>query len=204
MKISKKPLFRKYEGALFHSDTSSREDRVYGFYLLMRPLLGWVKSALLEKGLLAAEAESELFLLCESLFSRYNKHKGSLIPYLEEQTPWQVSEMLAKVNKYMCHKEIPKGLITLDGQYTLNEEFYWAGPNILFEDRYVGKSFTRSIRYVIFTVLVADDKKLSMQNLAETLGLCRHTIKSKLNEIKETLIKENYIEKPLYMEESND
>lgn len=188
MKLRRKHLFRKYEGALFHSDSSSREDKVYGFYLLMRPLLGWAKRSLLELGLLADEAESELFILCERLFSGYNKYKSSLIPYLERQLPWQISKMFNRVKKYMCEEEVPYGLFALEEEYELDEEFYWTTPGILFENRYIGKFFTRSEKYVISILFTADEKDLSAQGLARLCGIDRRIMKEMLNGLQEVLL----------------
>lgn len=187
MKLSRKHLFRKYEGVLFHSD-SSKGDRIYGFYLLMRPLLGWAKRHLLELGLLAEEAESELFIMCEKLFSGYDKYKSSLIPYLEKQLPWQISKMFSRVDKYTCTEEEPNGLLALEDVYELDEEFYWSTPNILFEDRYIGKFFTRSEKYVISIVLTADESDLSAKGLARLCGIDRRTMKEMLEGIQEVLL----------------
>lgn len=188
MKLQKKHLFRKYERVLFHSEDVSKSERVYGFYLLLRPLLGWVKSSLLDLGLLAAEVESELFLLCERLFTNYNKEKSSLIPYLEQQLPWQVSKIIAKTNKSLCLKEEPRGLLNINGDYNLDEEFYWRVPSFLFEDRYVGKCFTRSEKYVITKTLTADNKELSVQGLARLCNIDSRTMKNILSGMQEVFI----------------
>jgi hypothetical protein len=181
----KSKLFRKYEGALFYSDVSSRKDRVYGFYLLLRPVLGWAKRALLERGLLAAEAESELFILCSRLFKEHKKYQSSIVPYLEVQIPRRVSDMLTRVSKYMCLEEEPSGFIDAGGEYNLDEEFYWTVPNILFEDRFVGKCFTNSEKYVISVLLAADEKDLTTKGLARLCNLDRRTMKTKLLDLQE-------------------
>jgi len=199
MLLTRKHLFRRYEGPLFHSDVNSHEEKVYGFYLLLRPILGWAKRSLLEKGLASSEAESELFILSELIYSNYDNTKSSLVPYLEHQIPWYVSKMLTKVEKYMCSSEAPVGLIDTGGTYEIDEEFYWKVPGILFEENYVGKCFTRGEKYVILTIIMSSNyRDLSTQGIAKRLGITRHTVRDKLEDIKEVMIQNN-----IQLEESN-
>jgi len=187
MKLSKKHIFRKYEGTLFHSESGVRRDKVYGFYLLLRPVLGWAKVSLMEKGLCSSEAESELYLLTESLFAGYDCSKSSLVPYLEKQIPWYVSKMLKEIDSKMCLLEAPSGLLEIYGCYETDEEFYWRTPGILLEDRFIGKSFTRAEKYIISIIIVSDDNKLSVQKLAKACNMDRKRMKSILADIKEVL-----------------
>ncbi len=191
MKLTRKYLFRKYEGTLFYSDASSQADKTYAFYLLLRPVLGWAKKSLLDLGLLAAEAESELYIMCVSLFNGFDKYKSSLVPYLEKQIPWYVRIMLDRVRKYMCPLEEAAGLIDTGGEKELDEEFYWTIPNVLFEDRYVGKSFTRSEKYLIYMILAADESQLTAQGLAKSCGIDRRIMKDRLSDLQEIFNMEN-------------
>jgi hypothetical protein len=187
MKLRRKHLFRKYERAIFYTPETSQQDRVYAFYILLRPLLGWAKRSLMKKGLLAAEAESELFMLCEQLFREHKKYTSSIVPYLEAQIPRRVADMLSRVEKYMCPLEEPSGLVDTGGEYALDEEFYWTVPNILWEDRYVGKCFTRSEKYLIYMILAADQRQLTAQGLAKLLKIDRRTVATMLSDLQETL-----------------
>ena len=193
MLLTKKNLFRKYEGTLFHSDIGSPHDKMYGFYLLLRPQLNWVKESILEKGLTSNEAESELYIVCSAIYLGYDKTKSSIIPYLEKQIPWYISKMLKKIENSVCLDEVPAGLIDGGGSYEMKEEFYWKVPSILLEERYVGKCFTRSEKYVMYKILVSDRRHLSIQKLAKTCNIDRKTMKSILSDLKEVI----------QMEESN-
>ena len=46
----RKPLLRNYASVLFCSDEWAPASQRYVFYLLLRPVLGWVKDGLLEAG----------------------------------------------------------------------------------------------------------------------------------------------------------
>lgn len=178
----KKALFRKYEGVIFYSDDYPRKDKLYSFYLLLRPTVGWLKRELVHLGLEPDEAESEIFILADTLFRYFDKERSSIIPYLEKQIPWYTSKLLKSVKNKLRPAKEPLRYYD-DFKYEMDEEFYWRVPGILFEERYVGKCFTRPMRYVIFTILMADDKELSVSRLACQLGIHRHIMRAKLEDI---------------------
>jgi hypothetical protein len=128
--------------------------------------------------------DSELFILASDVFRGYNKDKSSIIPYLEKQLPWYLKKLFKRLGRTTL-KEEPIGLTTTpEGSYEHDESFYW--KNILFEDRWAGKSFTRSQKYII-SLLIADDDELSQQALARATNTERKRIKKMLCGIKETL-----------------
>jgi transcriptional antiterminator len=71
--------------------------------------------------------------------------------------------------------------------YEIDEEYYWSAPEILINDRYVGKRFTKSEKYIIYIVLLSDDNALSNQCIADICNVDRKTIASKLSDIREVL-----------------
>jgi hypothetical protein len=173
-------LLRNFEQALFHSQHQV-EDQRYTFYLLIRPLLEYLKVAL--DGLLEPqEVESEFFLLCSDLYNSFDKSRSSIVPYVEKALPWYISKLFKRLQKekydLSCCIADPK-----QEETSIEEEFYW--NNILFQDRYVGKCFTRSEKYIIYIILDSDDKNLTTTKLANRLGRKRWQMKEKLLELKE-------------------
>jgi hypothetical protein len=183
---SKKRLLRKYEATLFYREDFPEEDRLYSFYLLLRPALGWLVPDLKACGLNSDEVESELFLFIAGLFQRFDNTKSSIIPYLEKQIPWKTRDLLQTLRKNIL-PETPSGWCRVDEPYEMNEEFYWRSPGILFEDRYVGKCFTRSEKYIINIILTADDSDLSQQRLADAGKIDRRKVKEILSEVGEII-----------------
>ena len=168
-------LLRKYEKSLFHTKDLPKHERLYGFYLLLRPILGWLKEALIEKGLEPDEAESEIFLFASYLFDKFNTNRSSIIPYLEKAIPWATAKLLrTKKEAEITYQE---------EEYFLDEEFYWDPIKILIEDRYVGKCFTRGEKYIILKVLAEEEFS------AADLPIDRKTVYMYLKDIREVLNK---------------
>lgn len=179
----RRELLRKYEGAIFFSKDTPRRDRLYSFYLLLRPFLGWLRNRLVLMGLEKDEAESEIFLLTNTLFSNFDTTKSSIIPYLEKQLPWYIGRTLKSIqNRYSDLDEHP--VFDPNMTYLQDEEFYWRVPGILFEEQYVGKFFTRAEKYLIYMILTADDKELSDAGLARRCGVERKRMKSMLSDLR--------------------
>lgn len=174
-------LLRNYQSVLFHDKTHPLSERRYVFYLLLRPILEWLKSILMTKGLESAEAESELFIFCSGLFDKFDSTKSSIVPYLNKQIPWSIEHLARRFNK----KEAQ--FYDVIDYEELDEEFYWSIPNILTEDRYTGKVFTKAEKYLIFRILALDDDKLTQVDIAEQLGVNRLTANKYLLEIREKL-----------------
>jgi len=175
----RKKLFRNYEQAIFHKDYSYQE-RSYSFYLLLRPLLEFLKDRLVGS-LEEAAAESELYLLCHKVFDSYDPSRSSIVPYLENCLDFTIGDYLKDLDLEELTEEV---LLADPGEeYTLDEEFYW--KNILFQNTYVGKCFTRGEKYIIYTIIESDEKDLSVTRLAKRLNRKRWQMKEKLLEIKE-------------------
>jgi hypothetical protein len=180
-------LMRTFANALFHKRDTPQSERIYAFYLLLRPMLSWLGETLSEYNLEKDEVESELYLFCAELFKRFNPKKSSIIPYLEKHIPWIAGHWVAKLKRNIIPEE-PQGLfIESEGTCEIQEQFYWTPENILFEERYIGKSFTVSEKYVIFRILIADKSDLTQAGLARICGLSRKTMINKLKEMSSKL-----------------
>jgi len=179
---------RNYQTALFYSPTEPKSERMYVFYLLLRPILIWVKELMITDFLLEpSEAESELYLLCCRLFDGFDKEKSTLIPYLKKYIPWKVNHLIRKLTKN-SQREVPSGLIDLPEEpYEIDEEYYWKLPNVLFTERFIGKVFTRRQKYYISKILIADDNKLTKKDLAKSCGISRTTMILRLLELEQAL-----------------
>lgn len=176
-------LIRLYQNSLFHDTTTLQSERIYVFYLLLTPILGWLKETLSRYDLEKDEIESEIYIYSAKLFKKFNPEKSSIIPYLEKHIPWEAGHLIERFER-KTDKEIPYSLInTKEKTYEIQEEFYWDAKKILFEDRYVGKIFTRAEKYIILNIIAADKLDLTKSNLARLCGLSRITMIEKLKEL---------------------
>ena len=178
-----KDLLRKYEKAIFHSGRK-KNHKIYALHLLLRPTFNWITVLLLKTGLTPVEVESELYLLVERLYTGYDLNRSSIVPYLENQIPWKVSELVRKVSKPSI--EDPSGLISRQEEsYEIQEEYYWSAPKILLEERYIGKCFTKSEKYFIYKMLIANDNRLSKKALADDNNMSRQRVDKLLQDLQE-------------------
>lgn len=184
LKSSRQTLFRNHETALFHSNKYSLKQRQYYFYLLLLPTLEFLKQELIDSGLTSYEVDSELFILAANLFNNYNKEKSSIVPYLEKWIPWKVREMFERIEKEKL-KEEPIGLPILLEEDFIKEEFYY--NNILFEDRWIGKSFTRQQKCFIYRIITSDNNDLTINCLSRRSKTGRKITKQILLDIKEVM-----------------
>lgn len=180
-------LLNQYEAELFDI-TQPENKRLEAFYLLIRPVLNWAATSLQELGLEKDEADSELFIITEKLFSNYNIYKGPLVPYLSSRIPWFVSEHLKHFKKTLLW-ELPAGFTKQNGYIEPldHEEYYLTATNILFNNRFVLKKMSYGQKFLLYTILTSEDNELTACSLARKLSLDRRTLKSKLLEIKEEL-----------------
>ena len=179
---------RDYQNSLFNNPTEPKSERIYVFYLLVRPHLLWLRDKLIENfHMKNCEAESEVYIFCANLFNNFNYEKSSIVPYLVKYIPWIASKLERKLTRQLL-KEVPSGLINIpEKPYGIQEEYYWKVPNILLTDRYIGKSFTRSEKYVIYMILTSDSKELTKNHLARKCNIDRKTMVSKLMDLREVL-----------------
>jgi hypothetical protein len=147
----------------------------------------WFKKELVQKyNLEPDEAESELYILCANLFKGFDYTKSSIIPYLSKHIPWKINHLKRKLDKTLLTEEA-SGFTILDSSYEIEEEYYWSVPEILINDKYVGKSFTKSEKYLIYIILTSGNNALSQQCIANICNVDRKTIASKISDIREVL-----------------
>jgi len=178
-------LLRNYEHALFYQKEQPQHERLYAFYLLVRPLFDQLKEDLLLEGLEPDEVESELFILAADIFKGFEPEKSSVIPYLSKALIWKTGHLLRRLEKSSLG-ETPGGLLKSSRPYRLSNEVYLKSPDILFEDKYLGKCFTKGQKYLISIILTADDK-LEKSELANKAGICKENLRNRLSEIKSIL-----------------
>jgi hypothetical protein len=162
-----KALLRRYEEVLFWDRTPARSEKLHGFYRLLKPTLGWLEDGLGALGLSALEVESEVYILCCDVYDGFDRRRSSIIPYLERFIPWYVRELFERVESARLREE-PCGLSIGPWDTTVQESFHW--QNIILNDSWGGKCFTRGQKYLIYVILTSDDKELSQRALARTLG----------------------------------
>jgi len=180
-RVAKK--LRKYAIPLTSKDYNFSY-RVRVFHALLKPLLGWARKSLKEAGLEEHEIDSELYIICWHLLKEYKPYKSSIVPYLRKQVPWKIASLLERIRK--CNTEIPSGLITKpEESYSMPNEIYLSVPNILFEDRWLGKNLQKCQKYLIYRLLVADSHK--REDLAEDNALGRWTIFNRISELRDIL-----------------
>jgi len=178
-------LIRNYESALFYEKKLPRSERLYAFYLLTRPLFDWLKTYLITLGLEPDEAESELFILAAEIFGKFDPNKSSIIPYLSRAIIWETNHLLRLLD-VGDNKQAPKGLLVSEESYHLDNEIYLKTPDILFEQKYLGKCFTKGQKYLISIILAADEK-VTRTELARKAGMERKNLRDRLEEIKTIL-----------------
>ena len=169
---------RTFEHSLLSTD---HENRGKGFYIAIRPILKWVKPYLVREGLTSDEAESELYLLSADLLKGYNPNRSSLVPYVQRQTLWYMEAMSKRVKRFSRFDYEELG--GYDKTYELKDEIYLATPQILFEERYIGKVLDRTEKFIVSQILESDSKELSQAKLAKRLDIDRKTMRKKLLDI---------------------
>jgi hypothetical protein len=97
-----------------------------------------------------------------------------------------LSRYIKKINK----KNRPDSFLLTeeDNTYILPEEYYLSIPEILFEDRYLGKALTRDEKYIAYKILSIDEDELSSRKLSSNIKLSRENLRTRLNSLKEKLI----------------
>jgi hypothetical protein len=182
-----KTKIKKYEHSILNNKFSY-PDRVYVLYLLLLPSLNWIKPSLEELGLEKDEIDSELFLIVSELFKKYDYNKSSLIPYIEKYLPIYIASRL----KYLKRSsfEIVSGLIRKDDLDYIKEEYYLSIPDILFEDKFICKHFTKRQKYLIYKILINDS--LSTRELVKLINVSREFLKNDINIIRKILINGGY------------
>lgn len=170
-----KDRIRKYEPIILSKDYTYN-DRLILFHKVVSPLYGKFTEKLLYNGIKEEEIPSELYLISDKILKKYNPNKSSLVPYIERMLFWYLSQI--KKDKIYYPLEFIE-------EYQLDEGFYYAAPNILFEEKYIGKLFTKEEKYIIYKLILLD--KLSIRKLARELNISRESLIQIINNIKEKL-----------------
>ena len=173
---------RRFEHGLL---SVNHENKYKGFYLVIRPLLKWVKPHLEKEGLEPYEAESELYIISCDLLDGFNPDKSSLVPYICRQSVWYIKKHAEKVKRYTREKFVE--LKDYDISYEYDNEFYLSVPFLLREEKYIARHLTRGERYITSKILESDKQSLSQAKLAGILNIERATLKTLLNNIAEKL-----------------
>lgn len=177
-------VLRKYEKTLFETKSKHNyNDRLYAFYLLIFPAMEWMKPTYSNLGLEEDEIDSEIFLLIAGLFKGYKRDKSSIVPYVENSIKFQLSKSIRQLSKGKL--EVPSGLLQEEtGIYEINESYYWNYNSILLEKKYIRKYFTRSENYLIYRIIDSDYDKLNNRSLAQSIGISRENLRSRLDDLK--------------------
>jgi hypothetical protein len=171
---SVKSLLRKYSHSLFYSnDEYPLHDRIYAFYLLIRPMLEWIVPELTFLGITSEEIESELYILIADIYQKFDSSRSSIVPYVEKAIPWHVSKLINKARK--ANSPLLVNIDEIDRTY-IDEEFYLKSPDIIFTNRYIGKYLTRSEKYFINMILSSDKNDISNRKFAKALGIERKQV----------------------------
>jgi hypothetical protein len=155
-------------------------------HAILSPKLGWLRKELSILDLEKDEIESEIFILTANLFHACKKSKYGLVSCLKKQLDWQISSLLkheTKVKLYFRAESTKKNEPINHTQ----SEFYLKIPSILLENRYLGRALSRSDRYLIYRILVADDDQLSHSALARHCKVSRQTLRKKLSDLADKL-----------------
>lgn len=167
---------------LMTSDLVLLKTKKYIFYKIILDLLDWVLDEIKKYDLEKDEIKSEVFILSCRLYNNFDETKSSLIPFLEQHIDWELARLFKKLKKEtILQEQVPK-------KYTnsLPEEVYIKLPeSLFFEDRFLGKVFTTSEKYVIQEIL--SEEHINYLNLSEKSGIDRRTIKDKVDSIKNKL-----------------
>lgn len=177
---------RKLSKPLFYETEWPLDRRRYVFHRVLVDSLQWIHFKLLDLGLEAHEANSEIFLLCCDLFNRFDRSKSSIVPYIENNISWMAAELIKKYNK---QKEIPSGLLQLDEEYEIYEEYYLTSPAFLFENKWLARDLSQSQKNLILKILT--NESLTLRSLANECRLSYVTIQTQLQNIA-TAIKDGY------------
>lgn len=178
----RKALLRSYASVLFYSDEWALSSKRYIFYVLLRPVLDWVKDSLVSAGLEPEEAESEIFLLSARLFKDYDPHQWSIVPYLERHVPWKVSSLLQKVEP---PPEVPVGLLKQEGSYEMEFEPGLSVPGFIFEDKWLARNLSQRDKHLILKILTVDEPRV--RNLSDACKVSKSTVANNLQNVADNM-----------------
>jgi len=168
------------------SDLISDQMKKHIFFKLVNNLLTWTREELKKYDLEEHEIDSEIFIMSCSLLDRFDETRSSLIPFLERHIDWELSRLFKKLRREVILKE----KIQKDYIIVFADEIYLKSPELfIFEDKFLGKLFTQSEKYVIHEILL--EEHINYLNLSEKLSIDRRTLKNKIDIIR-TKLEDNY------------
>jgi len=181
MKLSRKEKEQlgKFERAILNED-HSYSDRLYTLYLILYENLQLLKSQFDTTLMEPDEIQSELFLLCDDLYRKYDRRRSSLVPYVEKYIYILHTQTIAGLKKRYTSEKI---VLTEDENSNNLSECYFSAPNILFENKYIGRILDRSEKYILYKIILMDEEP-SERNVSKEIGLSRENTRQRLKEIK--------------------
>lgn len=181
MKLSRKEKEQigKFERAILNEE-HSYGDRLYTLYLILYNKLQLLKSQFEISTLEPDEIQSELFLLCDDLYKKYDRTRSSLVPYIEKYIYILPTHTIAGLKKRYSSEKIS---LTEEEISTTLSECYFSAPNILFENKYIGRILDRSEKYILYKIILMDEEP-SERNISKEIGLSRENTRQRLKEIK--------------------
>lgn len=172
---SRKRLLRNYAGTLFNTE-GPQQPRQYTFYVLLRPVLDWAKTAFVEAGLEPDEAESELFLLTIRIFNKYDLTKSSIVPYVERAITWEVSSFIKKLSR----KEV-RDPFEHEISYQMPDEIYLSIPAFLLENKWLARDLSRAEKHLILRLLVNEHQ--GCRTLADDCRMGKTAMNTRLSNL---------------------
>lgn len=181
MKFSRKEKeqITKFERAILNEEYPYSE-RLYTLYLILFNKLQLLKLQFDGVDLEPDEIQSELFILCDEIYKKYDRTRSSLVPYLEKYIYIIPSIFINKLKKRYSNQKL--SLTEVENSITLSE-CYLSAPNILFENKYIGRFLDRSEKYILYKIILMDEEP-SERNISKEIGLSRENTRKRLKEIK--------------------
>jgi hypothetical protein len=174
-----KDKLKLYESAITDKKYSYN-DRLLALHKILLSTYDWITNEFINIGLPQEDIDSELYFLTDDILSNYDENKSSLIPYIERAIYWNFSNRAQKLEKEQLGKYFELQ------EYMYNNISEYSIPDILLDDKYNHKFFTRGQKYLIYRIL-NEDSDITIRKLSNKLNLSREKLIEILNNIKEIL-----------------
>jgi hypothetical protein len=185
---SKTDRIRKLD-SIFLSNLYSQKRKIYFLWRETKYLLDLNLQYLLNiTGVSKEEIESEYYISCYNIYRRYDMSKSSIVPYLSKAIPWEIEKLIKRIKKQNKIDVFPFE----ENTYYLKEDYYWEPKKLIRETKFL-KNFTKSEKFLILTILLADQEELKKVSLAKKIKISRETMFQNLDILKNKFKKE-YLE----------